>query len=74
MTDQPTVSRFVLRKGATQGQWMVWDSHVRGSAKLDRGFAAGLSEERARQIIKQLRKASGEQSEGGRIHAAPQPV
>ena len=26
MTDQPTTtSRFVLRKGAVDGKWMIWD-------------------------------------------------
>jgi hypothetical protein len=61
MTDQPTAARFVLRKGAVHGQWMVWDRHVRGPARLRRGFAAGLLEEQARKIIQDLRQAHGEQ-------------
>ncbi|RXG96360.1 hypothetical protein [Bradyrhizobium zhanjiangense] len=56
MTDQPTTpSRFVLRKGAMEGKWMVWDRQLRGPARLDRGIAAELSEDDARKIIKQLR-------------------
>ncbi|MCK1753823.1 hypothetical protein IVA78_00930 [Bradyrhizobium sp. 137] len=54
MTDQPTPSRFVLRKGAVAGKWMVWDRQLRGPARLDHGKAAELSEEDARKIIKQL--------------------
>jgi hypothetical protein len=30
MTDQPTTSRFVLRKGAVEGKWMIWDREFAG--------------------------------------------
>jgi hypothetical protein len=60
MTDQPTESRFFLRKDA-RGKWMVWDRNVRGPAKPERGFATGLSEEQARQLLVQLKQAYGEE-------------
>jgi hypothetical protein len=60
MTDEPAVSRFVLRKGALPDHWMIWDRETRGPAKLDRGIAARLSEEQARQMLEHLRKAHGE--------------
>jgi hypothetical protein len=62
MTDQPTEPRFVVRKDA-QGKWMVWDrSARRPAAPPTRGVATtGLSEEEARQILEQLRKAYGEE-------------
>jgi hypothetical protein len=53
MTDVP---RYLVRKGAASGQWMIWDRSVRGPAKLKHGFAKGLSEEWARQIIEELRQ------------------
>lgn len=57
MTDHPTApSRFVLRKGAVAGKWMVWDRQLRGLARLERGKAAELSEEDARKIIEQLKR------------------
>jgi hypothetical protein len=59
MTDQPTVSRFVVRKGTTRGKWMIWDRNARGPAKLAGVLTVGLSEQRARQVIKELRKAYG---------------
>jgi hypothetical protein len=40
MTDQPTTSRFVLRKGAVQDKWMIWER--RGPARLLRGLACEL--------------------------------
>jgi hypothetical protein len=59
VTDQrPTVSRFVLRKGAVAGQWMIWDRNIRGPAKLERGFATGLSEEQARRTLTQTHASS----------------
>jgi hypothetical protein len=74
MTNQPTESRFVLRQGAWPGQWMIWDRKTRGPARLERGFATGLSEEEARQILKKLRLANGEQwplpPRGGRAGAS----
>ena len=61
MTDQPTASRFVLRKGAVQGKWMIWDRELRGPAKLERGLACDLSEEQARKLLVQLKLAHGEE-------------
>jgi hypothetical protein len=61
MTGQPTESRFLLRKGAVPGQWMIWDRNIRRPAELERGRAVGLSEDQARQILKQLREAYGEE-------------
>jgi hypothetical protein len=57
MTNQPTTSRFVLRKGAAEGKWMIWDRELRGPAKLERGFARELSEEQARKLLGQLTRA-----------------
>jgi hypothetical protein len=57
MTGQPTESRFVVRKDAW-GKLMIWDRNIRRPAELERGRAVGLSEEQARQIIEQLRKAT----------------
>jgi hypothetical protein len=54
MTNQPTTSRFVLRKGAAEGKWMIWDRELRGPAKLERGFARELSEEQAQMLLGQL--------------------
>jgi hypothetical protein len=39
MTNQPTTSRFVLRKGAVDGKWMIWDRERHGPARLERGLA-----------------------------------
>ena len=60
VTDQPTESRFVVRKDAW-GKLMIWDRNIRRPAELERGRAVGLSEEQARQIIEQLRKAYAEE-------------
>jgi hypothetical protein len=60
MTDQPTASRYVLRKGAVHGQWMIWDRQGRGPAKLERGWAVGLSENQARQLLDQLTQTDGD--------------
>ena len=62
MTDQPTESRFVVRKDA-EGKLMIWDRSARRPATPpNRGVATtGLSEEEAAQILKQLRQAHGEQ-------------
>ena len=58
MTDQPTTtSRFVLRKGAAEGKWMIWDRGRRGPARLVRGLACELSEEQARKLLGQLTRA-----------------
>jgi hypothetical protein len=57
MTDQPTTSRFVLRKGAVQDKWMVWDRERRGPARLLRGLACELSEEQARKSLEHLIRA-----------------
>jgi hypothetical protein len=70
MTDQPTTtSRFVLRKGAAEGKWMIWDRERRGPAQLEYclagftkfyvrervyGLACELSEEQARKLLGQL--------------------
>jgi hypothetical protein len=59
MTEQPTPSRFFVRKGTVQGTWMVWDRNIRRPARLERGWATGLSEERARELAEQLRLAYG---------------
>ena len=61
MTNQPTVSRFVVRKDA-QGKWMIWDRSARRPATpLTRGVATtGLSEEEARQILEQLKQSHGD--------------
>ena len=59
MTDQPTTtSRFVLRKGAAEGKWMIWDRERRGPAKLERGLACDLSEEQARQLLEHLTRTN----------------
>ena len=57
MTDQPTTSRFVLRKGAVQDKWMIWDRERRGPARLLRGLACELSEEQARKLLERLTRA-----------------
>jgi hypothetical protein len=44
-----------------EGKLMIWDRNIRGPARLERGFATGLSEEKARQILKKLRLANEEQ-------------
>jgi hypothetical protein len=48
MTNQPTTSRFVLRKGAAEGKWMIWDRELRGPAPLERGLAANCQKSRLR--------------------------
>jgi hypothetical protein len=48
---RPTTPRFVLRKGAAEGKWMIWDRERRGPAKLERGLARELSEEQARKLL-----------------------
>lgn len=58
MTDQPTVSRFILRKGAVEGKWMIWDRRIRAPARLQSGLASELSEEDARQLLEQLSSSS----------------
>lgn len=61
MTDQQaTTSRFVLRKGAVAGKWMVWDRKCRGPARLERGLARELSEEQARKLLESLTRADNE--------------
>jgi hypothetical protein len=52
-----TPSRFVLRKGAVEGKWMIWDRERRGPARLVRGLACELSEEQARKFLKHLTRA-----------------
>jgi hypothetical protein len=32
MTDEPHLTRFLVRRGARRG-WMVWDRHIKGPAK-----------------------------------------
>jgi hypothetical protein len=59
MTNQPTTSRFVLRKGAVEGKWMIWDRERRGPAWLERGLACELSEEQARKFLEHLTRADG---------------
>jgi hypothetical protein len=61
MTDQPTTtSRFVLRKGAAEGKWMIWDRERRGPAWLERGLglACELSEEQARKLLEHLTRTN----------------
>jgi hypothetical protein len=59
MTDYSTTSsRFVLRKGAAERKSMIWDRELRGLAKLERGFARELSEERARKLLEDLRRGN----------------
>jgi hypothetical protein len=49
MTDEPQLPRFVVRRGAWR-DWMVWDRHTKGPAKLDGRLAIGLAEDDAREI------------------------
>jgi hypothetical protein len=58
MTNQPTTPRFVLRKGAAEGKWMIWDRELRGPARLERGLACELSEEQARKLLKDLTRTN----------------
>ena len=58
MTNQPTTSRFVLRKGAVEGKWMIWDRERRGPARLMRGLACELSEEQARKLLENLTRTN----------------
>jgi hypothetical protein len=56
MTDSPTASRFLVRKGSLQHTWMIWDREIHGPAKLGRGRVATLlTEERARALVEQLK-------------------
>jgi hypothetical protein len=57
----PIASRFVLRKGAAPGKWMIWDRNIRRPAELERGLATGLSEEQARQLLVKLKLAYREE-------------
>jgi hypothetical protein len=51
----PPPSRFVVRKSAVRGKWMVWDRQIRGPAKMAQGrYATGLSEHEAHQLKGQL--------------------
>jgi hypothetical protein len=56
-------SRFIVRKGAVQNTWMVWDRKARSPAKFQGDFAAGLSHERALQIWEYLTLYYGCQTE-----------
>ena len=58
--DHPTEPRFMVRRDAKPGRWMVWDRQTRGPALLEHGRATGLSEEEAREILEELRLAYGE--------------
>ena len=58
MTNLPNTPRYLVRKGAVAGTWMIWDRMVRGPVRLQRGWATGLSEERARQLLEQLTRAN----------------
>jgi hypothetical protein len=58
MTNQPTTSRFVLRKGAVKNKWMIWDRERRGPARLLRGLACELSEEQARKLLENLTRTN----------------
>ena len=56
MKEEPTFSqRFVVRKGAFEGSWMLWDRNARRPAySKDGQIAAGLTEEQARFILDEL--------------------
>ena len=60
MTDDSTVSRFILRRGAIRGTWMVWDRKIRGPARLRLSWATGFSEEQALETLAKLKLAHGE--------------
>jgi hypothetical protein len=62
MTDG-VASRFIVRKGAVQNTWMVWDRKTRSPATVQGGFATGLSQERALQIWEYLTLYYGGQTE-----------
>jgi len=49
MTDETHLPRFLVRRGA-RGDWMVWDRHTKGPAKLDGRLAVELAEDDAREI------------------------
>jgi len=49
------VTRYLVRRGTKD--WMVWDRHDGGPARLEGGRpAVGLTEERAREIRDELNK------------------
>jgi hypothetical protein len=53
MTDG-SASRFIVRKGAVQNTWMVWDRKTRSPAKFQGDLATKLSQERALQVWEYL--------------------
>jgi hypothetical protein len=55
MTDEPHLPRFVVRRGAWR-DWMVWDRHTKGPAKLDGRLVVGLAEDDAKEIKDVLTK------------------
>jgi hypothetical protein len=55
MTDEPHLSRFLVRRGAWR-DWMVWDRHTKGPAMLEGRLAIGLAEDDAREIKDVLTK------------------
>jgi hypothetical protein len=66
VTDEPpTRSRFLVRKGAHPGEWMVWDRQTRSPAIFGRRHAVGLSEEQAKRLLEQLTGADGSGSYQG---------
>jgi hypothetical protein len=56
MTNHHVSLRLEERRGGCK--WMIWDRELRGPAKLERGFARELSEERARKLLEELRRAT----------------
>src|SRR5215472_14089924 len=67
VTDQPSTARFVLRKGAVEGKWMIWDRERRGPARLQTGLACELSEEQARKLLERLTRADSGKKCGERF-------
>jgi hypothetical protein len=53
--ETPYLTRYLVRRGTRN--WMVWDRHGRGPARLEGGRpAVGLTEEQAREIRDELNK------------------
>jgi hypothetical protein len=53
--------RFLVRRGVSPDMWIVWDRETHRPAKLQRGWAAALSEEQAQETLEQLKLAHGEE-------------
>jgi hypothetical protein len=65
MTGPPAEPRFLVRKGAHLGEWMVWDRQTRRPAIFERRHAVGLSEEQAKRLLEQLTGNDGSGSDQG---------